>query len=67
MTNADPCFYCGSSATHTCAGCGHRVCDSPICNGLATIEAAKRATRAVVAQSRRIANTLPKLPFNRRN
>jgi hypothetical protein len=41
------CFYCGNAATGYCSGCGHYVCNSPICNGLATLDTAKRAGQAV--------------------
>ena len=44
----EPCFYCGMASTHVCTSCGHYVCNSPICNGLATIDGSKRAVKRVV-------------------
>ena len=51
------CFYCGGDSTHFCSGCGNCVCNSPICNGLATIAAAKRGAAGVVSAVRRVVNS----------
>lgn len=55
----EPCYYCKGASTHRCAACGHMICDSPICAGLAAIEVAKAVRATVVASVRRVLNQPP--------
>lgn len=49
--NFGNCFYCQGIATHICASCGHPICDSPICAGLAGIEVARSVARPVIRRT----------------